>query len=359
MKATAPRPHRLVNFNRKTKFLRHLDRIVEWREKGTTIPIQITLDPTYMCNHRCPGCHGLMGQDHSMASVERIEALAGELGRLGLKSMPLGGGGDPSCHPHLDRILRVIRGNDISTGLYTNGELLRAKDLEAIIDCSEWIRISLDADGPEMHQKVHGASPIAFEKVVANVRRLVEGRARSGADLVIGVGFLVRPDTGSGMYPATVLCRELGVDYIRFRPFFGYDNKPLCTEREADWLLSELERCKSLETGGFEVNYPQLRWDWVATGEARKTCFKCNIHHFLTNIGGDLKVYLCCHTVGWEKYCLGDLNEMTFEEIWFSKRREEIYRNIDYGDCATPCSLATFNELLEQMETPQFHENFL
>ena len=83
------------------------------------------------------------------------------------------------------------------------------------------------------------------------------------------------------------------------------------------------------------------------------------MHHFATNIGGDLKVYLCCHTVGWEKYCLGDLNNSTFEELWNSEHRKKVYENIDYKDCATPCSMVAFNELLYKFEEQTVHPNFL
>jgi len=355
----APDTPPVPTFNRQAKLLSHLDRIVEWRETGITAPVMVVLDPTFKCNHRCPGCHGLMGQAYDTIPIERIRTLVQELAEVGVRSMPLGGGGDPSCHPDLAEILQITHDAGIETGFYTNGELLKQPVIDTIANTCEWIRISLDADGPEIHQRVHGASKNAFDKVVRNMERIQAARKKSGKKMVFGAGYLVRPDTMSGMYGAAKLCRDIGLDYLRIRPFFGYDNKPLCNEQEADAIVQELERCSTLETDSFSVNSPAHRMDWLATGDTKVQGVKCNIHHFTTHIGGDLKVYLCCHTVGWEKYCLGDLSEQSFSEIWYSDRRREIFENINYRDCATPCSMAAFNQVLSLFDSPVEHNNFL
>jgi GTP 3',8-cyclase len=346
-------------FNRESKLLKHLDRISEWREKGTTIPISVVLDPTFKCNHRCPGCHGLMGQDLSTIPYPVLDKVISELGRLGVRSLPLGGGGDPSCHHELAKILRSINRAGMDTSFYTNGELLKTDTIAATVETCSWVRFSLDADGPEMHQLVHKASPKAFDKVVRNIDRMVRARTRAGTDMTLGAGFLVKPETIKGMFGATKLCKELGLDYIRIRPFFGYDNKPICNETEATEVLDELKRCEELASDDFDVNFPPHRMQWVAQGDAEIKYRRCNVHHFATYIGGDAKVYLCCHTVGWDKYCLGDLNKNTFEEIWFSEERRKIYENIDYRDCATPCSMAVFNDALHKFDIPTIHTNFL
>jgi cyclic pyranopterin phosphate synthase len=346
-------------FDRESKLLSHLDRIVEWRTTGTTAPVMVVIDPTFKCNHRCPGCHGLMGQDTATIPLDAFQRIARQIAETGVKAVSLGGGGDPSCHPQFGEVLRCLNRNGLQVGYYTNGELLRDDAISATIEACSWVRFSLDADGPEIHQLVHRCSPKAFEKVVANMKRRVEARAEAGSDIVLGAGYLVRPDTMSGMYGASKLCRDIGLDYIRIRPFFGYDNKPLCNEEEASEILKELDRCRELQTPEFEVNFPANRISWVASGDPKINYKRCNVHHFSTHIGGDMKVYLCCHTVGWEKYCLGDLNEQSFAEIWHSENRRKIYDSIDYRDCATPCSMSVFNELLHKFEADTIHTNFL
>jgi cyclic pyranopterin phosphate synthase len=346
-------------FDREAKLLSHLDRIVEWRETGTTFPIYIGLDPTSKCNHRCPDCVGLMGQDLSTIPTQKIDEILGEMAGLGLKAVSLGVAGDPSCHPDLAGILHSIGKHKLEAGYYSNGELLRERDVEATVKNCSWVRFSLDADGPEIHQLIHGGSALAFARVVKNMRRLQEERTKNNSPIVLGAGYLVRPDTTKGIYNAASLCRDLGWDYIRIRPFFGYDNNPLCNEEEVAEILSELERCMKLETKKFKVSVPKNRIDWVRTGNSKINYKRCNVHHFSTIISGDMKVYLCCHTVGWEKYCLGDLNKDSFADIWYSDTRKKIFENIDYRDCATPCSMSVFNELLNKFEAETVHTNFL
>ena len=359
VRTTAAPNKKAARFDREAKLLSHLDKIVEWKNTGTTYPINVVIDPTYKCNHRCPGCHGLMGQDTATISLEKLDQIIRELAQLGVRACNLGGGGDPSCHPDFSGVLKSFKKHGLPVGYYTNGELLRDTDIQATIEACPWVRFSLDADGPEIHQLVHRASPKAFDKVVRNMSRMHQARVKHNSDIVLGAGYLVRPDTIKGVYGAAKLCRDIGLDYLRVRPFFGYDNQPLCNNTEADEIVGELERCKELESESFKIDSPQNRMDWVVTGQPEITYTRCNVHHFSTHIGGDLKVYLCCHTVGWEKYCLGDLSKQTFSEIWNSKRRRDIYESIDYRDCATPCSMSVFNKLLHKFENEPVHKDFL
>jgi hypothetical protein len=107
------------------------------------------------------------------------------------------------------------------------------------------------------------------------------------------------------------------------------------------------------------VSSPANRIEWLKTGEAPIKYRKCNVHHFAPQIGGDMKVYLCCHTIGWEKYCLGDLTKNSFAEIWHSEQRKSVYEGIDYRDCATPCSMGSVNNFLHKFEETSEHINFL
>lgn len=347
-------------YDREAKLLSgHLDKLIEWKTKGITYPVSIAIDPTSKCNHRCPGCIGLMGQSKATIPTDRMIELLKELDDLGVRSVSLSAAGDPSCHPGLAEMLESFTNLKLKVGYSTNGELLKEDSLKASVKVCTFVRFSLDADRPEMHQLVHGASPKAFDKVINNMRRMHEERVKQGSPITLSANYMVRPDTIHGIYGAAKLCSEIGMDILRVRPVFGYDNKPLVNEEDANRIIEELERCKEFHSDTFHVSSPANRIEWVKTGSAPIKYKRCNVHHFAPQIGGDQKVYLCCHTIGWEKYCLGDLSKNTFAEVWNSEQRRQVYENIDYRDCATPCSMGGVNNFLHKLTESSDHINFL
>jgi len=300
-----------------------------------------------------------MGQDNTIMDANRLLLLLDELKGIGVQAVMLAGAGEPTCHPDFAKILRHCGEINLDAAYYTNGELLTEEIIDATIDTCSWIRISLDGSNAEMHNSIHRAGLDAFEKVKSNMRSLSNLRLKKSTNTNLGAGFLVNTSTSTGIYNAAKLTKELGFDYLRVRPFFGYNDKPMCELEDIPGILDELDKAKSLQTDSFSVNFPEQRMTWVETGDPDIQYHKCYVHHFSTHIGADLKVYLCCHTIGWEKYILGDLAQNTFKDIWYSQKRKDIYESIDYRDCATPCSMAQFNNQLEKFKSPVIHPNFI
>lgn len=342
-----------------SKLLGHLDRLAQWRATGSTVPVMIGIDITNICNHRCPGCVGSMGQDTTTIPLADMERLIGQFAAAGVRSIQLTGGGDPSCHPHLPEILRTARAHGLESALFTNGQVLRDDAVEAIVECCTWVRVSLDADSPDMHARVHGVRPESFHKVLDNIARLVARRRETGSPVTIGTSYLVGPHTASGMRNASVIARDLGVDYIRLRPFFNWDGKSPFTPEEARDVLADLGACRALSTETFRVSFPAGRTEWIAESGDGRSFTACNVHHFVTVVTADMKVYLCCHTRDMDRYCLGDLSRQSFADLWESERRRQVYENIDFRDCATPCMMSGHNELLDRLAAPVAHANFL
>ena len=345
-----------------SKLLKHLDRLVELQTTGDSRPVFMGIDMTNVCNHRCPMCNGAPGElerDLSSLPFEMLEKLAEDCRELGVKAVSFGGGGDASCHPRATDVIRMFHSKGIQTSLFTNAQRLTDDLQNAVVECCSWVRISLDADGPEMFKATHGMEARDWEKVLSNVRDLTALRAKTRSDIVIGTSFLIGSHTKSGIYGAAAVARDLGVDYIRMRPFFTWNGDLPFAQAEADSVLTELERAATLNTPTFVVSYPKARTEWVCDSVAKINYTKCRIHHFITEVNADGNVHLCCHTKYNEKYRLGNLRENSLVEIWNSERRKQVYENIDYKDCAIPCKLSVHNELLESIEGAVVHENFL
>jgi len=346
-----------------SKMLKHLDRILEVQQTGDTTPFHVSVALTPICNHRCPQCVGaprLAPEDRTTMPFEAIERLADDFATLNVKAISLGGSGDASTYPRLPEVIRLFHSRGMEVGLITNGQLLREELQEAIVDCCTWVRFSIDADGPELFKLTHGMEAHDWEKVVANISSVVALRTRKGSSVTIGVSYLIGSHTKKGIYPAAVLAQRLGVDYIRMRPFATWDGNPLPFEQqEMGEVLDELKRAASLGNEKFFVSYPKDRTEWVKDGAAIPKYKRCRIIHYWGVVQADGKVYLCCHTRWKDKYYIGNIHEQSFSDLWHSEKRKKIIESIDFKDCFMPCQYNAHNELLEAIDTPVLHENFI
>ncbi|MDD5012061.1 MAG: radical SAM protein [Candidatus Nanoarchaeia archaeon] len=338
------------------KLLKNLDRVDYWKKGKVVYPILVGVNLTNKCNNRCPLCTSRR-KDNTTISFEDAKRIIQELKDVDVKAVGYGGGGDPTCHENLEEIIRLTKSKGMDVAVCTNGYKMSDGVIDAIVDCCSWMRISLDADGPEIYKKTHGMSKDSFYRVIENMSKLAIKKRAKNSEIVIGAAYLLGPETVSGIYNAAELCKKIGIDGIRFRPFFEWKGNKLKKE-EGDFMYSELERCKELENNDFSVSFTKDRCESVTVGRERKYT-KCNVHHFNTLITPDMKIYPCCMLEDNPAYVLGDLKEKSFREIWESDERKNAYEKINLRDCPNPCMLEKHNEILHAFKEKITHSNFL
>ena len=338
------------------KLLNHLDRLNNWKKGRIVFPILVDFNLTNRCNNKCPLCTS-QKKDNTTITLQDAKNIILQLAEIDVKAIGYGGGGEPTCHPKLEEIMRFTKKNCVEVALCTNGYRLSEGVMDAVIDCCSWARISLDADGPEVYLKTHGMPEVAFNKVVENMSKLVEKKKKTKSGVVLGISYLLGSETISGVYNAAKLCKEIGFDHIRFRPFFIWENnKEIKLDKE--FTYRELRKCEGLKDNKFSISYPKDRLEAIV-GERKRTYNTCHVHHFNTTITPDMKIYPCCMLENNAKYPLGDLKEKSFKEIWESEERKEAYRRINLQDCPNPCMLEKHNELLDAIVRDLPHSNFL
>lgn len=341
------------------KILKHLDRVNEWLKGGNPYPITVELDMANICNHRCAECvvNYFRIADKSALSYEVARDIIVQLTECKIRGLIFTGGGEPLCNRHTLKIVELAKSKGLDLGFITNGSLLDGNVAEILLKNCTWIRVSLDAGSPEVFRLVHGMNGDEFKRVVDRISRLVVIKKKMKSKCTIGIGFLTCNDTVKDMLRATRLARELGVDYLQFRPMQVHRGGRF----EYHWadVQAEIAECLKYSENGLQVLYSKHKYEMSQDPQYGRYYKKCYGQQFATVISASAKMYICCHTRGYEKYCIGDLTKKTFKEIWDSRQRKEAINKIDFRDCIPLCRDNTFNQLLWNIRQPKEHVNFL
>ena len=340
------------------KILCHPERLSEWYVNGDTRPVTYELDITNACTHHCPYCVGFYDKEGHRESlnIEEIKDIINQISGFCGKAVTFTGGGDPACNSALSESVEYAKVKGLDVGIITNGSLLHRTNMELLVKNCSWIRVSLDAGGPAQYKRVHGMDEGEFKKVLMNISLLTEAKRAVFSDVTIGVGYLT-PGPEEDMRECALLCRDLGVDYVQFRPMLKlYDDTGGTPQDESDIIQVIESISEEFNHNGFQVLCSKHKYEGLDKGRQYGRCYG---HHFTAVIAADKKLYLCCHLRGVEKYCIGDLKNNTLQEIWASDHRKEVYENLDLGDCPLFCRCDSFNKILWNIKRKRKHINFL
>ena len=350
------------------KMFLHADRIADWQAGKLPPPVTVELDLTNLCNHACPGCtfSHLVNVDKSSIPFDLAIRIVKELGEIGVKGLTFSGGGEPLVYgeARVIRLMAEARAAGMATALITNGSLLRS---ERLLELCKWIRVSLDGYDAETFAKFHGRTEGEFEKVCQNLKTMA---AMDKHGCTLGAGFLT--DAGSlarGDFDkmASFCAGFPGLDYLQFRPLvLSMVADPTMqggglpsTEDVAAIMVAYQEVRKRHQRPGYRVLMSSDKYLALAEPNAGRTYDRCHAHFLQAIICADCKVYLCCHGQGLERFCLGDLRENGFAEIWRSDRAREVYeRTNPQHDCPPACRLHSQNRALQQLQRSE-HGSFI
>jgi len=249
-----------------------------------------------------------------------------------LKGLVFTGGGEPLCNNFTIDAVIYAKQKGLDVGFITNGELITEKIAEKLVENCSWVRVSVDAADEKDYLLVHGKGRDSYKKVLEGIGFLINAKKKFGGNCTIGAAYLTNEKLSKGMFSFSKKMKQLGVDYVQFRPFhfdkFNVD--------------SEIGECKKLENEDFKVEVSRMRYD--------KNEYEYPVayrDYFTTVLAADGKLYPDCFTRGMRGYALGDLNHDIFEEIWNSEKKKEIIENkLKMKNCPVMCRYDSLSNLL-------------
>lgn len=211
-------------------------------------PLYLEIHVTDRCNSRCYFCN----QDWVKAqarefSLDTFRQVVGRLTDNGLRAVRFSGGGDPTVHPDILRMLQIIHRSGLVLARFdTNGIRLTPELSKRLLACGlEVLHISLQAPTPESWAKVTQRRPADFHTVIENIRafKQLDKTQRTS----VYATFALDEPTFDKLEQMILLCQDLDIDYtIHELNCYTYSDRFLleCLPK----LKNQLERLLATES---------------------------------------------------------------------------------------------------------------
>jgi len=148
--------------------------------KKKRVPKVIVVEPTNMCNLRCPVCptHFAMKRERGMMKLRLFRQIIDEFGPLPKKpEIQFRMSGEPLLHPEIAELVRYAGTKGHSTMISSNGTLLSEHLSRDLIEANlNEMVLALDGFSKESYEAYRRGA--RFEKVVENIERFAAVRKK-------------------------------------------------------------------------------------------------------------------------------------------------------------------------------------
>ncbi len=347
------------NYYSHYKAAHHTERIAQLKKGGVIYPVFVQIDLINACNIDCSFCSYKLGNYSSdqIKDFDRGDKLnknivfriLREMKKAGVKAVEWSGGGEPTLHPDWKDIVKVAKELGYEQALVTNGTLLDDEGIDLIKDF-EWVRFSIDASTEETYNQVKRKPELKL--ALENLKRLVEIK---NPENIVGVSFVVCKENYHEIHEAARLAKTLGADNIRFSLAYTPQGKEMF-DGIWDNTIEQIEKAKQEKTEDFKVFAFPNRIDEISQKTKSDACY---FHEFVATIGANGAVYPCCLLKYNPKFNFGNLNDNSFEDIWFGDKRKEFVGQIRRG-CNYSCWMTDKNNFISYfLERNPSHVNFI
>lgn len=343
-----------------SKIMFHPKLVSEWLEADTwekakkIAPIYWEITTSAACNHRCTFCSvDAIGYPAILMDEGILFQRLGEAKKLGVKSVMYAGTGEPLLHKRINQIVSAAAYWELDQAFTTNGVLLDKLNYPEL--CS-WIKVSLNAGTKESYAKIHQTDEKDWDKVWKNIEDL----ARRKGSCTLGVQCVVLPENYMDMATLARLSLHAGADYLVLKPYS--QGTFSIVQRQIDYkeMEDELQAVTQFSTSTFQVIY---RENAVKQESEEHHYEKCLATPFMWVYSmADGRVFTCSAHLLDERFCIGNLNTQSFQEIWEGEGRRnqwELMKEFDIKQCRKNCRQNQVNIYLDQLKHGVPHQAFI
>ena len=322
-------------------------------------PVIANIDPTNRCNFDCIWCSDKLyrRQHPSMLSTEHLLGLIGFLAEWGVKSVDVSGGGEPTLHEDVAKVLWAAHESGMQAAIVTNGSNMTPGLAQTIAETCRWVGFSVDAGTAKTHDKVHGLAHRTFGQVLRGMEQIRDQVDFRHTPCQVTYKFLLHPENEHEIYLGAVAAREAGCHNFLLRPvcwrqitvFEDYGTEGTTGgEYNLPLIQEQIEHALELEDANFRVAAAFHKFG--ADLKREKKSSHCWASPLAITFAADGNVYLCCAMRGRKEILLcrhvPDVREVLM--YWNSPKHKKMVRDIDINKCPS-CTLEAHNEIVERV----------
>lgn len=271
-------------------------------KKISDIPLYLLLELNSFCNLKCKMCkHAEDNRDikHESMSIEIFDKIIEECHSLEIPSINIGTGTECTLHPKFNDIMvKVKESGAIDKFFLTNGTTLSEKMIEKIFKGEyERVEISVDAATKETYEKIRIQGN--YKKLEKMIIRLIDEKKIRGTELpIIRLSFCVQDDN----------MNEIDMFYEKWK-------------NKVD--LIEYQKVSSYVSIDSVKKEPRIK--------------KCSqpFNRMTINYKGDM--FACCSILYQDKFCLGNIRDLSIYEAWHSEKMKKLRNSFKNGQLMQHC----------------------
>ena len=292
---------------------------------GKIKPVHLQISPTNRCNANCSWCSCSEVDRTQELPIDEIIRIFGEFEILGARAVTITGGGEPTIHPDIQRILYGAAECGFNIGMVTNGLLWGKKgaDVGSANNLLTWLRVST----------VEPSGKPQVDRVKTICERL--------PDVDVGISFTVPADVN--IAAAVALCEI--VDGLPNLTHIRFVQDILYPDSSESAMTSVCLRCRDITD--------------KAIFQSRNVFTKghnpCWISKLKPYVDANGYVFACC---GFQYAHPDSLRKLNHK---FSMCHWSWFYNTSAfdGSVCQKCYYNSYNLLLDNMVTPLEHQNFV
>ncbi len=347
----------LLNSN---KIFFHYGNILEDIGRGKTAfnPVSIEIHPTAKCNHRCVHC-SYMERNETRASISEdiMEGLIDSVINMGIRGVYFSGGGEPTLYPNLGKYISKLNDHGIESSIITNGSCFEKMGLIPIANKLNYIAVSVPAVDEKTFENITKTQNLKDVLSLPGKIKAVHGEDSP----IIGSRIVITNQNYMEVSNFLKIIKESQFDYALFKAVRDYeDNGQGLTKEEEQFILDEIKELDFIDDNFTNI---QNIFGYKKEFEHKGLCWT-NQYGLIANVSTDGKVYPNIVEIDHEEFCIGDLNVESLEEMWNSKRHEEVkevsnqkWKNAECKNCRA----MNYNRLMQEMQEklPKYFDPFI
>ena len=334
---------------------------IEWyksvkNDTAYPYPVCMSIDITDTCNLRCYWCNSKRA--NNVLTLDYIKKLIDIAVKMNVKSVCLGGGGEPTTNPDFAKIVNYITSKGIEVGIVSNGVLMTKEIVDQIISnpLVRFLSLSLDSATCDTWIKLKGLSEFQYAQLLSNINYIAGKAKNERVDFT--AKFLVVPENQNEIYDFVVLAKRLGFKTAFIRPAELDDAKNPIQNRKVynvAVIEEQLKKAKQLETSTFQViaNFGRQYANEKYSPIIAKRCYATPI---LIMCLANKDAYIClCHK--WEKkfrLC----KSLDLLKYWNSPKHRRMVKSINPCTDCKRCSFGIYNQIAETYLEDTLMRNF-